>query len=70
MKLFYDHILDGHEATEQNAYDHAMGLDWMEVETTEASYPYLNYVDTVNGVGIWYNYGHNGYYFTDEITKD
>ena len=65
-KMFFDHILDGHDATEENAYDHARGLDWQEIETSEGDYPYLNYVDTVNGVGIWYNYGHDAYYFSDE----
>ena len=64
--MFFDHILDGHDATEENAYDHARGLDWQEIETSEGDYPYLNYVDTVNGVGIWYNYGHDAYYFSDE----
>ena len=64
--LFYDHILQGSDATEENAYAHARGLDWMEIETSEESYPHLNYIDTVNGVGIYYNYGADSYYFTDE----
>lgn len=66
MAKFFDFILQGSEATEENAYSAARGLDWQEIEVTEANYPFLNYVDTVNGVGIWYNYGSDDYYFTDE----
>lgn len=66
MKKFFNHILQGHEATEENAIGHALGLDWQEIETHVASYPHLRYVDTKNGVGIWYNYGCDSYYFTDE----
>ncbi len=65
-KMFFNYTLEGHEATEDNAYDAARGLDWQEIETSEGDYPYLDYVDTINGVGIWYNYGHNAYYFSDE----
>ena len=67
---FYDHILQGSDATEENAYGHARGLDWMEIETSEESYPDLNYIDTVNGVGIYYNYGADSYYFTDETNEE
>ena len=64
---YYDFLLQGSEATEENAIDCANGLDWSEIETYEADYPYLTYVDTINGIDIWYNYGHDAYYFTEEI---
>lgn len=64
MKKFFDYILDN--ASEVEAKDCALGLDWSEIEIEENNYPYLNYIDTVNGVGIWYNYGCDSYYFTDE----
>lgn len=72
MIKYFNHILQGHEATEENAYDHARGLDWMEVDVVEREkrYPYLDYVDTVNGVGIWHNYGSDSYYFTDETDEE
>ena len=63
---FYDHILQGHEATEQNAYDAARGLDWQAIETKEQSLPNLRYIDTVNGVGIYYDFAGDYYVFTDE----
>ena len=64
MRKFFDYILEN--ASETEAIETAQGLDWMEVETEENTYPYLRYVDTVNGVGIWYNSGCDSYYFTDE----
>jgi hypothetical protein len=69
-KIFFDYILQGSEATEENAMDAARGLNWQEIETKEANYPNLRYVDTVNGVGIHYNYGTDDYYFTDETINE
>lgn len=69
MKTFFKHILQGHEATELNAISAALDLNWSEVETSLESYPYLIYIDEINGVGIWYNYGCDSYYFTDERGK-
>jgi len=70
MAKFFDYILQGSDATEENAIQAARSLDWQEVETQEADYPNLQYVGTLNGVGIYYNYGHDGYYFTDEDAED
>ena len=64
MRKFFDYILEN--ASEIEAKDCASGFDWSEIEIEENSYPYLSYIDTVNGVGIWYNYGCDSYYFTDE----
>lgn len=64
--VFFDYILQGSEATEENAIQAAQGLDWQEIERHEGNYPHLRYVDTVNGVGIYYNMGSDNYYFTDE----
>ena len=66
---FFNHILQGEDATKENAYLHARGLDWGEIETHEESFPYLTYIDSINGVGIYYNYGHDGYYFMDETIE-
>ena len=66
MKL-YNHILQGHEATEENAYDHARGIDWQDVEKTDnPTLPYLQYIDTINGIDIWYVYADGSYLFSDE----
>jgi len=69
MKLF-NHILQGDEATEQNAYDHATGLDWSECETREQDKPaHSQYVDSVNRIGIWYCYGTDSYFFEEETEE-
>jgi hypothetical protein len=70
MKKFYDHILQGHEATKQMAYDTAAGLDWMEIETETTHYPDLSYVDTVNGVEIYYQVGSDSYLFAEEESEE
>jgi len=69
MKIF-DHILDGHEATLQNAQNHARGLDWMEVEVMEQDKPAHSgfMIEEINGVGIYYDYGADYYFFTDETS--
>jgi len=64
--LFFDYILQGSDATEENARNAAMGLDWGAVDTEMESYPNLDYIDTMNGVGIYYNWKADYYCFTDE----
>lgn len=64
MKTF-NVILEGY--TEEQAREYAMGLDWQEVETSEQDVKYKNYVDTVNSVGIWYDFSADYYFFTDEV---
>lgn len=64
MRKFFDYILEN--AIEAEAIEMAQGLDWQEIETEDNQFPYLSYVNTINGVGIWYNYGCDSYYFTDE----
>ena len=66
---FFDYILQGSDATEENALNAARSLNWPEIETSEENYPHLNYVDSANGVGVYYNMGSDDYYFTDE-TED
>ena len=65
--LIYDFILQGHEATEENARAAALGLCWIEVETTEreSKYEHSDFFDSVNGIDIYYNYGTNCYYFVE-----
>lgn len=65
--IFFNHILQGHEATERNAIETAQGLDFSSIETNEESYPFLNYIDTVNGIEIYYNYGCDSYCFAEAL---
>lgn len=67
---FFNHILQGHEATPKNAADHARGLDWQEIETENQSFDFLTFEDSINGVDIYYNYGCNSYYFADATEEE
>lgn len=67
--LWFDHILEGEDATEKNAIDHALGLDWQSIESRPDRIAYMQYIDTINGVGIYYNYGTDSYHFKDETEK-
>lgn len=68
MSIFtavYDAILQGDDATEENAIDYARGMVWSECETTEQSIGHCQHVDTVAGVHIYYDYAADYYFFTD-----
>ena len=64
MKV-YDIILEGHEATEKNAVDLCNGLDWQDVETSEKPFSHIDYVNTINGIDIFYNATADYYYFAE-----
>jgi len=63
----YDVILEGYQAPDgdSSAIDYARGMDWNEIETSEQSIAYGRYVDTVNGIDVYYDYGADYYFFTD-----
>lgn len=64
--LYYDLILQGHEATEENARNMALcGAALSESEVIEQYLPHLEYVDTINGVDIWYDFSAGYYCFSD-----
>jgi hypothetical protein len=64
--LIYDHILQGHEATEENAMNQARGLDWSSIEISEQNKPmHSRFFDTINGIDIYYDYGADYYFFAD-----
>lgn len=63
----YNTILQGHEATEENARNFAQGFDFSqdEMENTNTSIHYDNYIDTINGIEIYYNRTADYYFFAD-----
>lgn len=67
MKI-YDATLCG-DYTQEQAIEFAVGLDWMGVETTEQDIKYKDHITTINGVGVWHDYGADYYFFTDEVTQ-
>jgi hypothetical protein len=64
--ITFDATLDGSNNTEQDAIDYARGMVWCELETTEDTISYANHIDTIDGVGVYYDFGADYYFFTDE----
>ena len=66
MKI-YSHILQGHEATKQNALDHAIGFDFgsCETEILRPNFQNLDFVDRANGIDIFYDIAADYYFFAD-----
>ena len=63
----YNFILEHEYADEENAMDHAQSYCWSDCEVTEQDRPrHSNHIDTINGVGVWYDFGADYYFFTDE----
>ena len=60
----FDVILDN--TSQQEALDYARGMVWCEVETTEQEIHHSYPIETIDGVGVFYNYGADYYFFTDE----
>ena len=65
----YDFILQGDEATEETARNCALSLVWEEIGETYQSIRYAEYIDTVNAIAIYYDYGAD-YYFFINATED
>lgn len=64
--IIFDAILQGFEATESGALEYAACMCWGEVEAEPQSIGYANHIDTINGVGVYYDYAADYYFFTDE----
>ena len=58
----YDEILQNGES-EQDALEYARGMVWSECESTDQSIRYARYVDTVDGIEVYYDYGADYYFF-------
>ncbi len=54
-------------ATEEDAIDYARGMVWNEVECSEQEIAHKQHIEDVDGVGVWYCYGADHYFFTDEL---
>jgi len=59
----YDTILQGHEATEEQAIDWASGFDFSQSELNDDTITFKRYIDTVNGIDVYYDYGADYYFF-------
>ena len=59
----YDHILQGDEATEDNAIQCAKNVAWNEIETTEQNIEHARHVRRVDDIEIYYDYAADYYFF-------
>jgi hypothetical protein len=68
--IIFDGILEGWEVdNEQGVLDYARGMVWSEIETNEQEISHKRYIGTVDGIGVYYDYGADYYFFTDETIK-
>jgi hypothetical protein len=61
--MIYDVIQQG--GTAEEAMDMARGMVWSEVEATEQDIKYSDFVDTADGIDVYYDYGADYYFFAD-----
>lgn len=62
----YPEILEGYQVdSDQGAIDWARGYVFGESEPTEQNIAFGRYIDTVNGIDVYYDYGADYYFFTD-----
>lgn len=68
----YETTYNGYEdCSEEALRDRCRGLVWSEIPTTEQSIlSHSRYQFTENGVGVWYCYGGDYYWFTDELNEE
>lgn len=60
----YSLILQGHEATYENAKTACHCIDWQSEETETITFEHgFDYVETINGVDIYYHYRADYYFF-------
>ena len=61
----FDVILEQAESDE-DAIDYARGMVWSECEVTQQTIGYARHIDDVDGIGVYYDYAADYYFFTDE----
>ena len=65
MKI-YDFILQGDDATHDNAYRAVFDMPWSEIEQTEQDKPtHSRFVDSFERITTWYDYAAHYFFFTD-----
>ena len=68
IEKVYDAILQS--VTQEEALDYARGMVWCEEETTEQEVHHSDLIETIDGVGVFYNYKADYYFFTDETEEN
>jgi hypothetical protein len=63
--MIYDAILE--RSSPEEAVDYARGMVWSEVEAAEGEVKYAEFIDTVDGIDVYYDYGADYFFFADAI---
>lgn len=65
----YDFVLDGY-LSEEEVIEWVNGYVFNESETSDSNIKYGRYIDTVNGIEIYYDYGADYYFFCELTPQD
>ena len=60
---FFNYSLE--RCSNEDALEWAKLVDWTEIETSPQTVSNLNFIDTVNGIDIFYCYGTDTYLFAE-----
>jgi hypothetical protein len=62
----YDTISQDGDYSDDDAREWARGFAWCECEVTEQAIGHARHIDTIDEIGIYYDYAADYYFFTDE----
>lgn len=72
MKV-YDKKLEGYfgldigmSSPDEDAVQYSLATEWSEIKTTERNIKNKSKVAIINGVGVWYEFSEDYYFFTVE----
>ena len=65
-RVWYATKLSGAMATISNAQLNVLKTNWKKEPKEEEEKKNLNLEKCINGIGIWYKYDEDSYYFSDE----
>ena len=69
MPYIFDAILS--ETIEEHALAYARGMVWADVEGQHTDWPKCRrHVDTIDSVGVYYDYAADYYFYTDETERE
>ncbi len=64
--ISYNAASNDRETADEEAMDYARGIVWCEVTMSEQTIQYAERVGEYDGVEVWYDYGADYYFFTED----
>lgn len=65
--LVYDATYSAYDGGDIDAIEYARGMVWCELEATEQDIKYKRFVEEVDGVEVWYDFGADYYFFVERV---